>query len=83
MESEYKVGDIFQFSPQRENLPAQFIVATEIRSWGVQGYILLEFPDEGVLVRYNGRAFIRAKYEEIEKVGSVAWLSKDAENFDE
>lgn len=78
--TEYKQGDIFQFSPDNPNFPGQFIVASEIKDWGIQGYLLLAYPDAGTLVRFKGMAYLRPKYEEIVKVGQVEWFFTPGED---
>ena len=76
----HKIGNIYQIDPSKsERWKGQFIVATEIKLWGVQGYLLLDHPDNGQLVRCDGLAFIRMKYEEIVCVGFAEWTPRHVE----
>lgn len=81
---EHKIGNIYQINPELDpQLGGQYIVATEIKHWGIQGYLLLETPDDGSLFRYEGKAYIRKKYEQIVLVGFAEWMSINKEEKDE
>lgn len=68
--------DIYQIDPEKdEHLGGQFLVVTQSYEWGVQGYLLLEFRDDGSLVRFDGRAYIRKKWDHIRKIGAAIWVS--------
>jgi hypothetical protein len=75
----HEVGMIYQINPEHLKVPCQFIVATEIYEWGLQGYLLIDQPDQGTLVRYNGRAYLRVKWDQIVKVGAAEWLYEPKE----
>ena len=79
MTKKNREGDIYQYDPAHATLGGQFVVASEIKAWGIQGYLLLSFPDNGTLVRYKGRAYVRPTWEEIVRVGRVEWDFKDGE----
>lgn len=74
-----RVGMVYQINPDMDELyGGQFIVATEIKDWGIQGYLLLDKPYEG-LVRLvkTGQAFIRCKWEKIAPIGDAEWFIDD------
>lgn len=74
--TEHKVGNIYQIDPSLDPIfGGQYLVATEIKTWGIQGYLLLDRPDDGSLIRANGFAFLRKKYGEIVLVGFSEWLA--------
>ena len=73
MTTKHEVGDIFQINPEKnKRYGGCFIVATEIKEWGIQGYLCMDIPDENV-VRFKGLAFFRPKWDEIEFVGKAKW----------
>lgn len=77
MKPKDKEGTIYQINPEKDDrLGGQFVVATEIEHWGVQGYLLLDQLDTSALVRYKGRAFIRKNWDEIVKVGFAEWIAQ-------
>ena len=58
-------GYVVQISPEGDGMFAGcFLVVTEVKSWGVQGYVRI--PD-------RGNAYYRADRENIEFVGESAW----------
>lgn len=62
-------GDVVQIDPGHdERFGACLLVVTEVKSWGVQGY---------VKVPAGGRAYYRVEYGAIECVGKAPWLARD------
>lgn len=66
-------GLVFQIDPEFDGNKAFagcFLVATEIKTWGVQGYVqaLGETRSER-----GGLAYIRIKWEDIEFIGTAVW----------
>lgn len=65
-------GDVVQLGPQAGN-PAfaySFLTVTEVRSWGVQGYVqVLGTRAAGP----GGQAYYRAGWDEFEYVGKAVW----------
>lgn len=58
-------GHIFQINPDHDEIfGGCLLIATEIKSWGVQGYF--DVPGKG-------KAFYRCGYENMELVGFVEW----------
>jgi hypothetical protein len=61
------IGDIVQVNPEKEMFGACMVVVTEIKSWGIQGYV----QNAGV----NGQAYIRLKIQDFEHTGGTAvWI---------
>lgn len=61
------VGDIVQVNPDFEVFGGCMVVVTEIKSWGIQGYV----QSAGV----PGQQYIRLKTEQIEPTGGKAvWV---------
>lgn len=62
-----KRGDVFQINPAHDPdvFGGAFIVATEIKEWGVQGWCHA--------LKCNSVAYYRVKWEDIEPVGRVVW----------
>ena len=79
MMSEVEAGDILQLNPDHEFGAETFLVVTEPKEWGAQGYILSPYIIEN-LVRYKGKAYLRVKNGEFEKVGRLTWIRKDEED---
>lgn len=63
-----QVGDVVQIDPENKMFGACFMVITEIKPWGAQGYI--QVPGEG---EAGGRAYYRAKFEEMVYIGVAEW----------
>lgn len=68
-----KIGDIVQLSPDVGNkaFACCFMVITEPKTWGAQGYV----QGLGTREKQVGQAFYRAKWEEMELTGGRAiWM---------
>jgi hypothetical protein len=62
-----EVNDIVQVNPEKEMFGACMVVVTELKSWGIQGYV----QSAGV----QGQQYIRLKFEEIQPTGGKAvWV---------
>lgn len=74
-----KVGSIVQLHPYELGNPmfgACFMVVTELKSWGVQGFV----QALGSNGEPGGQAYYRAKWEEFEPTGgTVVWAPQDLE----
>jgi hypothetical protein len=72
--------DIVQIKPDAELYPGAFLVVTEPRVWGVQGYLCLPMEYTG-LTRFRGLAYTRVKTDDYLLVGNAAWViePKDGE----
>ena len=64
------VGDIVQVNPEVEVFGGCMVVVTELKSWGIQGYV----QSAGV----PGQQYIRLKTEQIVPTGGKAvWMVKN------
>lgn len=71
-----KEGEIYQINPESDNpLGGCLVVVTEPETWGIQGYVFLDRPEHNILVRYEGRAFVRVNWDQIVKVGYIEWIA--------
>lgn len=61
------VGDVVQIDPSHGEA-FTFLVVTELKSWGVMGYIRV--PGEG-----GGDAFLRVPFDKVTRVGFAEWVS--------
>lgn len=77
MESrELAIGDVLQLNPEHK-FGGMLIIVTEPKSWGCQGYLLSSREFDAV--KFNGRAFLRPRFEQMEWVGKLFWLEQDKE----
>jgi hypothetical protein len=67
-----EVNDVVQLSPATDNkgFGGCFMIVTEKKYWGVQGYV----QALGDRDKVGGQAYYRAKWEEIEFVGKATWV---------
>jgi hypothetical protein len=65
-------GDILQINPTHERWPGFFMVVTETKEWGAQGYLLWHCDFEAV--RFGEKAYVRMKFEEVEYCGREVWI---------
>lgn len=62
-----KIGDIVQINPEKDVFGGCMVVVTEVKSWGIQGYV----QSAGV----DGQQYIRVKTEDFESTGgSAIWM---------
>jgi len=77
---ELEIGDVLQITPEGDqgHWGGMLIVCTEPKSWGCQGYILHtgDFP----AVRFDGVAYRRVKFEDMEYVGQLPWIRQEKED---
>lgn len=79
---ELKEGDILQINTEIEHpFGGFFLVVTEPYKWGAQGYLLHSRDFEAV--KFNGRAFLRVRNEDVEWVGVAKWLEFDKIEMEE
>jgi len=65
--NEIAIGDIVQVTPDKEMFGACMVVVTELKSFGIQGYV----QSAGV----PGQQYIRLKFDEYEHTGGKAiWV---------
>lgn len=77
--TELKAGDLLQYNPNHEIYGGQIVMVTEPKSFGCQGVLFLD-REYCNLNRYNGRAFVRAKFEDVEPIGRIEWYYEDKED---
>lgn len=66
------VGDIVQIRPDKEMFGACMVTVTEVKPWGVQGYV----QSAGV----PGQQYVRVKTEDFKPTGGKAvWIVGDEE----
>jgi hypothetical protein len=62
-----EIGDIVQVDPSKAVFGGCMVVVTEVKNWGIQGYV----QSAGV----EGQQYIRLPYEEIEQTnGKAIWM---------
>lgn len=72
---ELVVGDVLQIDPNgryKDLWGGMLIVCTEPKSWGCQGYLLASRNFEAV--KFDGRAYLRPTWEDMEYIGKLQWM---------
>lgn len=65
-----EVGDVVQIDPQSDDMfGACFMIVSEVKTWGAQGYI--QVPGKG---EEGGRAYYRCNFENMMFVGKSIWV---------
>jgi len=66
--SDIEVGDVVQIDPEHDprRFGGCFLVVTELKSFGVQGYVT-SCPNDG------GQAFYRVAFDKIVRIGPAEW----------
>lgn len=70
----FQVGDVFQINEKHGRIGwiGAFVLATEIKSWGIQGFVPnIETHDKQTSI------YIRLKWEEIDFIGSAKLVPKE------
>jgi hypothetical protein len=68
-ENPISVGDVVQIDPTRDAIfGGHFLVVTEVKSWGVQGYCR-------PLDALGGLAYYRVPFEQCVRIGKAEWVS--------
>ena len=73
--SDIEVGDVVQIDPEHDPIfGGHFLVVTELKSWGVQGYCqpLTERRD---VSKPDGLAYYRVTFDKIARIGKAEWWS--------
>lgn len=64
-----EIGDIVQVNPEVDTFGGCMVVVTEVKSWGIQGYV----QSAGV----PGQQYIRLNWKDIEPTGGRAvWVAE-------
>ena len=66
-ERRLEMGDVVQLSDDCGIFSHCFMVVTEPKSWGAQGYVLI--PNQG-------QAYYRAEWENMEHIGKAKWVDE-------
>jgi hypothetical protein len=76
--SDLAVGDVVQIDPEyAPNYGACFLVVTEVKSWGVQGYTRAPGPG-------GGDVYLRVPFASCVRIGVAEWVhERDAARGDE
>jgi hypothetical protein len=74
-----KVGDIVQINPEKDKYGGFFLVVTEVKCFGVQGYLLSHCNFPAVRIASSGKAFLRVAWEDMEYIGESYWIHEDRE----
>lgn len=71
--TELKEGDVVQLAPEAGNpmFANCMMTVSEPKAWGAQGYV----QSLGEHGKPGGQAYYRAKWEEMEYVGSAVWIA--------
>ena len=77
MKTDYIKGDVVQITDQEDAWFPCLIVVSELKSFGVQGYIVIPTNDKSEV---NGQAYRRLRFEKIEWVGRVIIDTPDRED---
>jgi hypothetical protein len=70
---ELEPGNVVQLNPETVGNPmfaGCFMVVTEPKTWGAQGYVTA-LGEDG---KPGGAAYYRAKWEEMELIGHAEWI---------
>jgi len=73
-QQELKLGNIVQLNPdtvRNKMFAACFMVVTESKSFGAQGYVQVLGQDGSP----GGQAYYRANWDEMELVGAAEWVT--------
>ena len=66
---EIQVGEIVQINPEKVMFGACMVVVTEVKTWGVQGYV----QSAGV----PGQQYVRIKHDDFQRTGGMAaWVAR-------
>ena len=75
---ELKVGDILQINPDSspgQHYGAMLLIVTDPKVWGAQG--VLYSPVNFEATRFEGRAYLRVVFEDVEFCGNMEWMQMD------
>lgn len=68
-----EVNDVVQITPVIESkFRGCFMVVTEVKSWGVQGFISIPTGPE-----MPGAAYYRVPFEQVVRIGKAEWTPPD------
>ncbi len=69
VDSRIGVGSVVQIDPSHDDVfGASFLVVTELKSWGVQGYVTIPGKEGN-----GGSAFYRVAFDRVVYIGQAEW----------
>lgn len=68
-----QIGDVVQIRGDHELFAGCFMLVTEPKPWGAQGFVSMPTA-RGEL---PGRAYFRPKFEDMELIGRAVWVPAD------
>lgn len=66
-----QVGDLVQINPEHI-FGGMLLVITEVVNWGCEGYLMSSYNFDAT--RFEGKAYLRCKWNDIEFVGRMYWI---------
>jgi sporulation protein YlmC with PRC-barrel domain len=66
----FEVGDIVQVDPMKAVFGACMVVVTEVKAWGIQGYVNIPM---------QGDAYIRLEWDKIDYIGDAVLVHQKSE----
>ena len=79
MDEFFEPGMLVQLNPFKTKNPmfaGCILVVTEVKHWGVQGYVQ-SLGDKG---KPGGQAYYRAEWDTFDRVGHAMWIAEYEEN---
>jgi len=74
-----QIYDVVQITPEKPGyFRGCFMVVTEVKTWGVQGFVAVP-RREGIPLQ----AYYRAEWSDIEHIGASAWAPKERTKDDD
>lgn len=83
MKGNLRCGDIVQINLEHPRFPGLFVIVTEPKIWGCQGYLLSPVDIGDKVCRYKGLAYIRLKNEDFLEVGKAEWIANSYDENDQ
>ncbi len=71
-----QVNDVVQIDPEVDGMfGGCLMIVTEVKLWGVQGYV--QIPGQG---EAGGQAYYRCKFGDFEFIGHACWIADRVNN---
>lgn len=76
---DYKLGDVVQLNEKTKNAAfvGCFMVVSEPKSFGAQGFVAIPGGVAANVVAFQGRAYYRATFDEMDFIGTTNLLPAD------
>lgn len=70
-----RVNDVVQLNPELGDMfGGCFAVVTEVKLWGIQGYVSIPGKE--------GAAYVRVSHDQYERIGHAVWIEKSDANLE-